>query len=125
MTNAGCFATAIALGKYDVVHPRRIDLRPLHKRFQDDAAQVTCVERGERAAEFADGRANGGNNGSTAKLSHLAIPIIPESMRRAISPEDRPSEVLNISSLCSPLRGAAFASPRCNWGILPKAPAAG
>jgi len=43
------FTAAIALGEDHVIDARRVDLRPLHQRFQDHSAKLACGQRAEAA----------------------------------------------------------------------------
>lgn len=86
------------------------------------AARKTWAAEGTRRSshafrmERADGHA-----GPPAR----ATPTVPASMRRAISPEARPSRLASTSSLCSPLRGAGRGERRSRCGSEANAPAVG
>ena len=125
VADARRLTVAVALAEHDIIDPRRIDLGAFHQRLQDHRAQLASGERGQRAAELADRGADRGDDGSAAQLGHQLVPTIPESIRRAISPEDSPSVSASTASLCWPMRGAGAAGLRSMPGKVAKAPAAG
>ena len=89
VANRRRFAIAIALGKNDIIDPRGIDLGALHQCLEHNRAQIGGGERGKRAAEFADGGADRGDNGGAAKgFGHAKVPTMPVSISRAISPDE-------------------------------------
>ena len=66
MSDRGCLGAAIALAEHHVIDPLGIDPAAFHQRFQDDRAQRTGFQRGERSEELAHRRAERRNDGGAA-----------------------------------------------------------